>query len=481
MALSLAALGCSGGAGSSDTPPGENPGIPSSIQLRPAQFVAQTNSLIFLKARVFDGNGHPLPNVPVTFTNLTGGSSQVLNAASVKYSLGRAGQVLSSASVVTDLDGYATVSLFSSVAGFATIQAELNVGSNQVRDKKTVFFTSVIIPPTLILDVDSNNNGIFDEPSDFILLNGPNDNQAIVRATVFDQFGRLVSGINVTFSSDDPAEVTFPFGSTVTTDPGQASVFLKVIPTLLTDLTRPINITASASNGAFNMITLFLEPVTIDSISVIANPQQIASAGTSDIFATITTSAGTPPPDGTTVNFALGTPSTAPGGTISSPFAQTTAGVATITYTGPTLAAGDPDVTQQITGSVAGLHDSVTMTTVAPPAPSPTPPPTPAALSILPLTPSVSPLYPKTQTFTINGGTSPYNVASSCAKTTTFNDNGQGGGIAGNGLLDGTETNAWTTSGSFVVTVPLVATPGVCVLTVTDSVASSVAALLFIN
>ena len=112
------------------------------------------------------------------------------------------------------LDGFATVTLFSSVTGFATIQAEISIGSDQVRDKKTVYFSgqSLVFPsPTLTLEVDSNDNGIFNEPEDFILLQGPNDNQAIIRATVYDAFGRRVgAGMNVSFASDDPSEVTFP-------------------------------------------------------------------------------------------------------------------------------------------------------------------------------------------------------------------------------------------------------------------------------
>lgn len=488
LALALGAFSCTGGAGSADAPSGENPGTPSSIQLLPAQFVAQTNSLIFLKARVFDGNGHPLGNVPVTFTNLTGGSSQVLNAASVKYSLGISGQVLSSASVVTDLDGFATASLFSSVAGFATVQAELNVGSNQVRDRKTVFFSTgpLAVPsPTLTLDVDSNDNGIFDELADFILLNGPNDNEAIIRATVFDAFGAPAPGATVTFSSDDPTEVTFPFGHTATTDSnGQASVFVEVTPTQLTDLTRPINVTASADNGAFNMLTLFLDPVTIQSIVVAAIPQTVASGATSAVTAAVTTSIGTPVPDGTTVNFTL-----ASHGAIDA-FAQTTGGVATATYSAPTLTAGSSNVTDHVTATVAGVTSaSLTITTTAPPAvPTPTPTPTPTpppALALAPGAPTVSHgAAPVNQAFAATGGTGPYIVTSSCAATEAFNDNGAGGGTSGNGIKDGTETNIWNTSGLFVVTVPVAAVgpfPESCILTVTDSVAATRQATLTIS
>jgi hypothetical protein len=71
LALSLFAFNCGGGSGSSSSPKGENPGEPSIVQLLPAQFVAQTNSIITLHAKVLDGNGAPVNNIPVSFTNLS--------------------------------------------------------------------------------------------------------------------------------------------------------------------------------------------------------------------------------------------------------------------------------------------------------------------------------------------------------------------------------------------------------------------------
>jgi hypothetical protein len=95
-------------------------------------------------------------------------------------------------------------------------------------------------------------------------------------------------------------------------------------------------------------------------------------------------------------------------------------------------------------------------------------------LTVLPATALVGPSYPTTAQFTITGGTAPYTVTSSCAKTVTFNDNGAGGGIAGNEILDGGETNAWNlnAAGNFVVTFPLGANTEfisvACTLTVQD-------------
>jgi len=71
LALSLFSFNCGGGSGSSSSPKGENPGEPSVVQLLPSHYVAQTNSSITLYSKVLDGNGAPVKNIPVSFTNLS--------------------------------------------------------------------------------------------------------------------------------------------------------------------------------------------------------------------------------------------------------------------------------------------------------------------------------------------------------------------------------------------------------------------------
>jgi ABC-type glycerol-3-phosphate transport system substrate-binding protein len=71
LALSLGTFSCGGGgAGSADTPGGEKHGVASVVRLSPSQYIAQTNSFIFLHAQVFDGNGTPVAGTVVTFKNL---------------------------------------------------------------------------------------------------------------------------------------------------------------------------------------------------------------------------------------------------------------------------------------------------------------------------------------------------------------------------------------------------------------------------
>jgi len=107
----LSGCGGGGGGGSLSTPPGTNPGIPSVIKLLDVQNIAQTNSTIFLKAKVLDGNGKPLPSVPVTFTNLSSPFGQ-----------------LSATIANTDATGIATVTLNPESPGFATIAVDLYSG-----------------------------------------------------------------------------------------------------------------------------------------------------------------------------------------------------------------------------------------------------------------------------------------------------------------------------------------------------------------
>lgn len=121
--LSLFTYSCGGGgaAGSADHPPGESPGTAFTVQLSPNKYVAQTNTSIIFSAKVLDGNGVPVKNIDVSFTNLS--------------LIG----TLSSTSAKTDESGLAHTTLSSTTSGFSTILAEINTGVDVVRSKRTVF------------------------------------------------------------------------------------------------------------------------------------------------------------------------------------------------------------------------------------------------------------------------------------------------------------------------------------------------------
>lgn len=427
LALSLGSFSCGGGAGSADTPRGENPGIPSVVQLLPSVFVAQTNSVVTLHAKVLDGNGKAIKNMPVTFTDIS--PIGVLSARTAK----------------TNSNGLATVTLKSTIEGFATIQAEVNKGAGQVRDSKTVFFaTNVNLQPFMILDADADLDGKFDgDPNDFLLFN-PKNNQALIRATVFNKFGQRAAGSFVTFGSDDSKEVSFPTGNTaLTNQDGQATILVQVNPSVISNSVRVINITAVADNGAFGMVSLFIEPITVFKVSVAANPSVIAPNATSSILATVQLSSGTPAPDGSTVSF---TASCGASSGIITPFAQTTNSVATATFTAPSTPASCI-----ITASIGGKSGTTNVFVTT-------------GLTVVPSKQTINGVAGGTATYTIFGGVPIYTVIS---------DN-----PAIQPSLPAPSSNGAFT---FTVTVPANTPPGTVNLTITDAVRATATATLTIG
>ena len=373
---------CGGGSGSSSSPPGEDPDVPFSVKLRPSQYVVQTNGFIYMNVRVLNGNGNPISNIPVTFTNLS--------------SLG----TLIPTSANTDGYGYAEVRLSSTTSGFATVQAEVNNGTGKIRDRKTVYFStySLVLLPYMYLEVDGNDaDAIYDEPEDFNLFEpgAVDDDSVTVRATVFDRYGQTEFGSVVTFGADS-TEASFPLGNIRTTNAeGQASVLVQVDASVLRSSITILNITASADNGAAGMVTLFLEPVVVSSVTVSADPTSVETGGTSTITAAVTLNTGASAPDGTTVSF------TTTCGTVT-PFAQTTGGVATATFTAPEVTA---DTTATITASVGGKSDSVVVTITAPVTPPPTPTPdttSPTVSSTIPANGDIGVAHPTPVTITFS-------------------------------------------------------------------------------
>jgi hypothetical protein len=532
LILFMTSCGGSGG-GSSSTSRGVNAGIPSIVKLSDVQNIAQTNSFVFFKARILDGNGVPVPNEPVTFTNLSSiGTLNAVNATTVAY---------------TDDLGFATATVKSNEDGFVTVQAEVNSGAGQVRDRRTVFFTSgsLALFPFMILDVDGDGDGIYNEPNDFILLQTDTDNEVLVRATVYNRFGLSVSGIGVLFGADvayrignDPdapcsdgssdCEIVFPDGvQRITNSSGQVFVRVRIEPNSLRGVQTLFNVLALADNGAFNLVTLFVDPIFISSVILSADPSIVETEGTSKIAADVITNLNSPPPDGTTVNF-----TTTCGSVL--PFGQTTDGRAESDFTAPST-----EGTCLVTGSVGGVSGFVNVIVSS-------------TLSVLPSSQTVSGASSTTVTFTIAGGVPSYSVftsdpafppspstvtfnggtfsvtipagtpattvtytvrdsageeatatlvveaagvlaispasvgitdggsfqnilfqvtggvpgpgytVSSSNPTIAFNDNGAGGGTAGNGIMDGTEGGSWTVindGDTFTVTIPANAIP----------------------
>ena len=429
----LSSCGGGGGGGSLSTPPGTNTGVPSVVKLLDVQNIAQTNSTIYMKAKVLDGNGNPVQNVSVTFTNLSAPFGQ-----------------LSATIANTDTAGVATVTLQSAVPGFLTVLAEINAGAGQVRDRLTLYFTDFnfevpgqALLPSMTLDVDSvPGDAIYDQPSDFILYESSTDDTVEVRATVFETLGVPVGpGMSVTWAADRP-EAVFVSQDAITDGNGQAKAIVQVPPSGIRNIGTHVNIGASAGNGAFNMVTLFLNPLTVNSVVISAVPTTVDSGGTSAISATVTTNLGTPVPDGTMVNF-----TSTGGSTLGTPFAQTTDGVAKTNLTVPIVTS---DTSVSVTASVGGKTGTVSVAVTGEE-------PTPTPLTIVPGTVSILSSSGGSQMFTITGGTGPYTTISS-DPTRAF-DSAIGDGV-------------WTGS-SITVTVPPGATAGTVTITVNDSLGAT--------
>jgi hypothetical protein len=376
---------CGGGAGSLDPIGGQNPGTPSKVELAPSSFIAQTNGFITFNAKILDGNGKPIPNIAVHFTNLS--------------SIG----VLDKTVAYTNSDGIALANLYSTTPGFATILAQVYTGAGQVRDRRTVFFTvQDVLRVSMDMDVNSvPGNTIFNELSDFTLFETSEDDTFEVLATVRDAGGLPVGGgWGVTWSRSH-TEATWVRTETSTNVFGQAKAVIKVEPASIRNTETHLNIAAFAENGAANMVTLFLGPVVPDPTTsyLTANPPVVDRGGTSTITAVVMLNTGSRAPDGTTVNFRVTCdPNDYPG--LVTPFAQTTGGVATATFTAPPVPA-----VCTITARVAGVTiGTVNVTVRAPLAISP-------ASMTLCLTPTST--CPNPGNFEIIGGVAPFTLNSS--------------------------------------------------------------------
>ncbi len=407
LLLSIFLFNCGGGgSGGSSSPAGEKPGVPEIVQVLPSHYIALTNSAIIIRAKILNGNGGPVRNYPVTFTNLSP-IGTLINENDVP--------VGNKTVVKTNNSGLATIKVKSTITGFATIMAEVAKGVGIVRDKKTVYFSSTLASqPFMYLDADADSDGTYNEPSDYTLFEGGNasDNQVLMRATVFNKFGQRVYGATVKFGSDYPYKegssttcsdgtttcyVTFPNGTTATTDSnGQAYVLVQVDP-VLRNLITVLNITAVAdTNGdgyadAGGVYSLYLLPITLNSITVTASPDIVAPNAKSTISAAVKLNTGGPAPDGTAVGFVADCGSV-------EPFALTSTGLAKAEFVAPS--APPSSGTCRVTATVDGLSNFVDITISS-------------DLVVVPDAQVISGASGGTVSYVISGGVRPYTVTSS--------------------------------------------------------------------
>lgn len=467
LALAVGAFSCGGGgAGGLNSPGGENPGIASIVQLNPVHYISQTNGFITFRAKVLDGNGAPIPNTRVDFTNQS--SVGTFQAASLQTSA-------AAAYAYTDGSGLASIRVFSTTSGFVTVIAQVYTGSGNVRDQKTVYFTNDdVLAVSMALDVDADNDLIYDEASDILIGETATDTSVKVRARVYNAGGVLLAGRTVTFDSErayrtgtsiigtdtswacsdgsSTCWVAFPLGRTMYTNEAGAAFAQVVVATeSLRNFTSNLNIFATADNGASNMKTLFISPVTVSSITIVANPAVIppsisGTPSTSTITATALTNFNQYVPDGTAVNFTIDAACSAAGGKIT-PFGRTTDGAATATFTAPSAL-----MTCTITASIGSVSATTTVLVTT-------------ALSVTPTAINVDGVAGGVATFTITGGIPSYTITRNNAAAWTA-------------PVPATVT---ASGGTFTVTVPANTPAATVTYTIRDSVGTTVTATLTVG
>ena len=330
--FSVLLYGCGGGgAGVADVPPGVNPGQVSLLKLMPDRNVAQTGSFAYFHARVLDGNGVPLSGKTVNFTNMT------------------TGVTLTATTAITDRDGIAKVGARMTHSGYATVIAE----AEGHRDRRSLLFTNQnsirgysLNPIIVLLQADRNMNGIYDEADDFKVCQGPNMSVVRVKATTY-VMGVRQGGMRLGITADYPTLITFP--NTPMLDQTTNTYYLTTNPMGEATVDITVNCQLQPNELLFNIfattdiyyiedfdlsfigtggMSLFLQPVTVTGILLIADPTTAMVGGTSQIRATVNTTIG-PAPDNTAVQLYTTC------GTISPTPALTLNGVAEAVYTAP--------------------------------------------------------------------------------------------------------------------------------------------------
>ncbi|MBI5634564.1 MAG: hypothetical protein HZA15_13930 [Nitrospirae bacterium] len=213
---------------------------------------------------------------------------------------------------------------------------------------------------TIHLYADKNNNGIYNEAEDITLLHNSSDTQVALKVIYKGREGDGLPGMTITFSSDS-TEVTFPLGTSVTTDSrGEATILVNVTPTILRNVTTTVSI-AAAEGTIKNAILLYLLPVAVSpgASAISATPDDVFIGGQSVITVVAKTNLDTYVPNGTTVFYS----STC--GTL--PLSSTTlSGVATATFTAPVVLSDTQCIVTAVVNSVTIGQATLSVFTASP-------------------------------------------------------------------------------------------------------------------
>lgn len=252
--------GCGGAAstGSTSTPPPvQNPGQTAKITITSSARITNIGNAISLSARAVDAGGTGVPGVTIVFT------SSGIGTLNANFQ-------------ITDANGYADATLYSSAVGNTTVKAFTNTMSASL----DLYFVDGEIKNKIKVSVDRNGNNVYDETGDFT-VSGTSGEQVKIRATYTDAGGYPLANKTITMSSSSN-QVSFA-GKTLTTD-GSGNVY--TFATFTNKLnTIYVDIIATADDGTVGTATLKLQSFIIGDILLYADNYVITTADKSKLTA----------------------------------------------------------------------------------------------------------------------------------------------------------------------------------------------------
>ncbi|KJR43299.1 secreted protein containing Bacterial Ig-like, group 1 domain protein [Candidatus Magnetoovum chiemensis] len=335
-----------GTSGSDYTPPATNPNAPFSIKLSVDKTVGQTNVPLYFTAQVLDADGRAIEGTPVTFMNTTNIGSLLSVSPITKENTTKENSV---SEALTDQYGKAKIEVVSTTPGYVSIEAYAGGG---LMEKRTVYFSSsggsTLSPLYINIEIDSNDNGEYDELDDYKICQNVDDTEINLRITAYYK-GEPISGIDVFTYTDLGYLVEFTdniyaqYDSTgllqgcdyygdgnlqscdynfngvvaedmiITDEFGKGYTIFK-INCALVQLQKTLNIYATTPAYLFEEFpnlyfygsgatSVFLQPVEVTDVNVTAEPDTLSVSQTSYIEISVDTNLGpATAPDGTIVN-----------------------------------------------------------------------------------------------------------------------------------------------------------------------------------
>lgn len=352
LSLIVVLTGCGGSSPGSADNANIHPSTTSlSLTLRASHIVANIGGSVALTAIVRDINGNAVANVPVYFA-VKSGTGVLTNSTAISNNAGLIDVLLSS-----PVGGFVSVIGSLSVPTIASSgRGRLAVPSGVQEARAVVYFTNRIQDsPSIVMSVDGDNNGVFDESEDFSMV--PDGIDALtVKSRLVDIAGLPMRQKLIQFYADSPYVSFLKDFNALTDDNGEALTVITASAGILDEKIPGVTIYAgNDATGAVGAVTVYFETINVGSVLLSANPPSVQTGGKATITVWVLSESGHPMPDGTVVTL------TSSGGSID-PVVILSGGTSTATFTAPGTAG-----TVSITGSAGGKQSSTSVEVTAPP------------------------------------------------------------------------------------------------------------------